>query len=223
MCKSVTCAASDCARGLLPVSCRLSAKRGLLLSFLAPFRLWADDSGSATMARAAVVACSGRDASLSLQLHARGGCEWDKRTNFDNCTNIFPFHMARALFFFFYCLVCFFLRVFFVSLCYDVGCMYIATCNARHDRQKWGMMASCSARLVPVMWKGVWSTPRTEGKDASSEGRTEQPTTRPPHFFFIFFFLNSERFTISVFHKTTWQVAAKQRKMDIKKRGLQMH
>lgn len=53
--------------------------------------------------------------------------------------------------FFFYCLVCFFLRVFFVSLCYDVGCMYIAMCNARHDRQKWGMMASCSARLVPVM------------------------------------------------------------------------
>lgn len=58
--------------------------------------------------------------------------------------------MARALFFFLLPGLLF-LRVFFVSLCYDVGCMYIATCNARHDRMKWGMMASCSARLVPVM------------------------------------------------------------------------
>lgn len=52
---------------------------------------------------------------------------------------------------------------------------------------------------------------------AARERRTEQPTTRLPQHFFFLLLLNSERFTISVFHKTTWQVAAKQRKMDKKK------
>lgn len=55
---------------------------------------------------------------------------------------------------------------------------------------------------------------------AAREGLSSPPPDRLTFFFFfiIFFFLNSERFTISVFHKTTWQVAAKHRKMDIKKK-----
>lgn len=145
-------------------------------SFPTPSRLWADDSGSATKARAAVVACSGRDASLSLCREVAVS-----EINAQTLTivqisspSIRQGHCSFLCPYFFYCLVCFFFQgCFFVSMCYYIGCMYIATCNARHSRPKWGTMASFSARLVPVIWKGVWSTPRTEGKDASSEGKKD--------------------------------------------------
>lgn len=61
-----------------------------------------------------------------------------------HCSFICPFFIAWFSFFKgVFCL--------FVSMCYYNGCMYIAMCNAWHSRQRWGMMASFSARLVPVI------------------------------------------------------------------------
>lgn len=83
-------------------------------------------------------------------------------------------------------------------------------------------MASLECSLGTGDVKGVWNTLQQWGKDASrKEGRllSSLPPIPLAFVFFLFsLFFATERFTISVFHETTWQVTAEK-----KKKGLQMH
>lgn len=81
-------------------------------------------------------------------------------------------------------------------------------------------MASLECSLGTGDVKGVWNTLQQWGKDASrKEGRllSSLPPIPLAFVFFLFsLFFATERFTISVFHETTWQVTAEKKKRDSK-------
>lgn len=86
-------------------------------------------------------------------------------------------------------------------------------------------MASFSACVVPVMWKGVQSTPRTEGKDASSEGK-EGLSSPPPDRHNIFFsssFGFRAVYDLSVSQNHLAGSSKAKKNGQKKKSGLQMH